>query len=208
MPKSWSSINSMIDNYLKCNIGETEEKVNSFLESKTQEIKNKLDLISKIINRLIDEKIFSKDKRTFNKFYIPYKFMICRLYFKLNDISVFNRHIKDILKDLKSKIFDVDIQIELECKSRNAMFQKKLINLIDNIIDNHYDKKDVNNNRLFSKKIISEKLKEQNNKCNICNCNLSNIQYDGDHIKKWSNGGKTEKSNLQVLCKPCHQKKN
>ena len=208
LPKSWSSINSMIDNYLKCNIGETEEKVNSFLESKTQEIKNKLDLISKIINRLIDEKIFSKDKRTFNKFYIPYKFMICRLYFKLNDISVFNRHIKDILKDLKSKIFDVDIQIELECKSRNAMFQKKLINLIDNIIDNHYDKKDVNNNRLFSKKIISEKLKEQNNKCNICNCNLSNIQYDGDHIKKWSNGGKTEKSNLQVLCKPCHQKKN
>ena len=208
LPKSWSSINSMIDNYLKCNIGETEEKVNSFLESKTQEIKDKLDLISKIINRLIDEKIFSKDKRTFNKFYIPYKFMICRLYFKLNDISVFNRHIKDILKDLKSKIFDVDIQIELECKSRNAMFQKKLINLIDNIIDNHYDKKDVNNNRLFSKKIISEKLKEQNNKCNICNCNLSNIQYDGDHIKKWSNGGKTEKSNLQVLCKPCHQKKN
>ena len=208
LPKSWSSINSMIDNYLKCNIGETEEKVNYFLESKTQEIKDKLDLISKIINRLIDEKIFSKDKRTFNKLFIPYKFMVCRLYFTLNNISIFNRHIKEILKDLKSKIFDVDIQIELECKSRNAMFQKKLINLIDTIIISHYDKNDEKNNRYFNKKIINEKLQAQNNKCNICQCDLSNREYDGDHINPWSNGGKTEYSNLQVLCKYCHQKKN
>lgn len=208
LPKSWASINSMIDNYLKYNIGETEEKVNNFLESKTQEIKDKLDLISKIIDRLIAEKIFSENKRTFNKLYIPYKFVVCRLYFKLNNISIFNRHIKEILKDLKSKIFDVDIQTKLECKSRNAMFQKKLINCIDDIIDKHYDKKDVNNNRLFSKKMISDQLNEQDNKCKLCNCDLSNIQYEGDHIKKWCNGGKTDKSNLQVLCKPCHQKKD
>ena len=208
LPKSWSSINSIIDNYLKKNIGETEDDVNTFLKNNTQEIKKKLDLISKIINRLIEENIFSKDKRTFNKFYIHYKFMICRLYFKLNDISVFNRHIKDILDDFKSKILEVDIQNILDCTSRNSMFQKKLINYIDKNIDNHYDKKDITNNRLFSKKIISEKLKKQNNKCNICNSDLTDIQYEGDHIKKWSNGGKTEISNLQVLCKPCHYKKD
>ena len=208
LPKSWSSINNMINNYLKCYIGETEEKVNYFLESETQEIKDKLDLISKIINRLIDEKIFSKDKRTFNKLFIPYKFMVCRLYFKLNNISLFNRHIKEILKDFKSKIFDVDIQIVLECKSRNAMFQKKLIKLIDTIIDSHYNKKDENNNRYFNKKMINEKLQAQNNKCNICHCDLSNMEYDGDHINPWSNGGNTEYLNLQVLCKYCHQKKN
>ena len=134
--------------------------------------------------------------------------MVCRLYFTLNNISIFNRHIKEILKDLKSKIFDVDIQIELECKSRNAMFQKKLINLIDTIIISHYDKNDEKNNRYFNKKIINEKLQAQNNKCNICQCDLSNREYDGDHINPWSNGGKTEYSNLQVLCKYCHQKKN
>ena len=66
----------------------------------------------------------------------------------------------------------------------------------------------MSNNRLFSKKMISDQLNEQDNKCKLCNCDLSNIQYEGDHIKKWCNGGKTDKSNLQVLCKPCHHKKN
>lgn len=208
LPKSWGSLNSIINNYLKSEIGETEEDVNMFLQNNTQEIRNKLDLLCKIINRLIDENIFNQDKRIFNKLFLPYKFMICRLYFKLKDISVFNRHINDILNDFNSRIIKVDIQDILNCKSRNAMFQKKLIDLIDNIIDEHYDKKDVNNNRLFSKKIISDQLKEQDYKCKLCNCDLSNIQYEGDHIIKWCNGGKTDKSNLQVLCKPCHYKKN
>jgi hypothetical protein len=207
LPTSWSSLNTLINRYLKQEIGETEEKVNYFLETKTQEINDKLDLISKMIKRLNDENIFTKDKRTFNKLFIPYKFMICRLHFKLKNISVFNRHINNILNDLKNKIIDIDIQKHLDCKARNATFQKKLINLIDTIIDSHYDKNDESNNRLFNKKTINKKLQEQNNKCNICQCDLSNMEYDGDHIDPWCNGGRTEYSNLQVLCKPCHNKK-
>lgn len=208
LPKSWGSINSMIDIYLKNVIGITEEDVNKFLKNNTQEIRNKLELLCKIIDNLIDKNIFSKNKREFNKLFLPYKFMICRLYFKLKDISIFNRHINDILNDFNSEIIQVDIQDTLKCKSRNAVFQKKLINFIDDIIDKNYDKKDVNNNRLFSKKMISDQLNEQDNKCKLCKCDLSNIQYEADHIKKWCSGGKTDKSNLQVLCKPCHYNKN
>lgn len=208
LPKSWSSLNNLINNYLKENIGETEERVNNFLETKTEEIKNKLDLLSKIINRFVEENIISNDRRSFNKLYVPYKFMICRLYFKLRDISIFNRHIENILVDFKHEILEQDIQHILDCRSRNAIFQRKLINFIDEIIDRHYDKKDVNNNRLFSKQMISDKLLEQYNKCNLCGCSLSDKKYEGDHIKKWCDGGKTNKSNLQVLCKPCHRKKN
>ena len=207
LPKSWSSINSLVDIYLKNDIGETVEKVNNFIEKNTQEIKNRLDFIVKIINRLTDEEIFSSDKRMFNKYFIPYKFIICRLCFKLKDISYFNRYIKNILNDCKNQILNVDIQTQLDCKSRNAEFQRRLINLIDTIINNHYNSNDKSNDRLFDKKMIIQKLEEQKNNCNMCGCNLSKIKYHADHIKKWSNGGKTEYSNLQILCIPCHQNK-
>jgi len=207
LPKSWSSINNMVDTYLKSKIGGTENQINKFLKDNTKEIKNRLDFICKIINRFIDEKLFSKDKREFNKFFLPYKFMIYRVCFKLKDISVFNRHINKIIYDFRNEILNIDIQTKLECTSRNAMFQKKLISLIDQIIDDNYDSKDVSNNRLFSKKMISKRLKGQDNKCCICSRDLTSISYEGDHIKKWCSGGKTEYSNLQVICKNCHRNK-
>ena len=56
-------------NFLKNDIGETEEDVNVFLQKNIQEIRNKLDLLCKITSRLKDERFFSEDKRTFNKFF-------------------------------------------------------------------------------------------------------------------------------------------
>lgn len=208
MPTSWSSINTIIDNYLKKNIGETEEEVNNFLINNKEEIKNKLDLIIKIIERLTSENIFSKDKKKFNKYFIPYKFIISRLCFKLKNMANFTRYIQNIITDLNNEILTIDIQKNLDCKSRNAIFQKNLIKLIDTIIDKHYDPKDNTNNRLFNKKMISDKLKEQKNKCNNCQKDLTTIKYEADHIKKWCNGGKTEYSNLQILCHQCHISKD
>ena len=57
---------------------------------------------------------------------------------------------------------------------------KKLINLIDKIIDSHYDKNDEKIIDYLIKN-INKKLQEQNNKCNICQCDLLNMEYDGDH---------------------------
>ena len=167
LPNSWSSLNSLTDTHLKKTVGETEEKVSEFLENKSQEIKNLLEFIVKIINRLTEEEIFSNDKKIFKKLFLPYKFMICRLAFKLKDISYFNRHIKNILNDFKNKI-TIDIQKDLVGgESRNAMFQKKLVNLIDKIIDKEYDPNDKSNDRLFDKKMIIQKLEEQKNNCNV-----------------------------------------
>jgi 5-methylcytosine-specific restriction endonuclease McrA len=102
------------------------------------------------------------------------------------------------------KITSVEIQEILECKSRNAVFQKKLILLIDGIIDSSYDTN--SDKRLFTKTQIKSKLKEQNDVCVICK--KSKEKYEGDHIIPWSKGGKTSYENLQVLCIPCNQSKS
>ena len=205
MPNSWASVNSLRDKYYEDNLGNTESSVLDYLKNNQVIIHDKLIMIKKIITTLKDNKFFSEEKKSFNKYYLPYKFIISRLLYKFNtNISLFNRHIIDIIEKLKLEITSVDIQEILECKSRNAIFQKKLILLIDKIIDSSYE---INNDkRLFTKTQIKSKLKEQNDVCAICKNSKEN--YQGDHIISWSKGGKTDSENLQVLCISCHQNKS
>ena len=205
LPKSWSSVNSLRDKYYEDNLGNSESSVNDYLKNNQDIINDKLSMMKKIINSLKDNKFFSEEKKIFNKYYLPYKFVISRLLYKFNtNIALFNRHIIDIIEKLKLEITNVDIQEKLECNSRNAIFQKKLINLIDNIISSSYEIK--NDKRLFTKTQIKSKLTEQNEACAICK--NSKEKYEGDHIIPWSKGGKTDYENLQVLCISCHHSKS
>ena len=205
MPKSWSSVNSLRDKYYEYNLGNSESSVDDYLKNNQEIICDKLGMIKKIITTLKDNKFFSEQKKIFNKYYLPYKFIISRLLYKFNtNISLFNRHIIDIIEKLRLKITSVEIQEILACKSRNAVFQKKLILLIDSIIDSSYDAN--SDKRLFTKTQIKSKLKEQNDVCVICK--KSKEKYEGDHIIPWSKGGKTNNENLQVLCIFCHQTKS
>lgn len=204
LPNSWSSVNTLRDKYYSETLGHTQQSVDTFLQNNEENIKSRIIMIKKIIATLKDNKFFSNDKKIFHKFYLPYKFIISRLLFKFKEISSFNRHIIDIIEQLKMQITDVDIQLKLECKSRNAMFQKKLIQLIDGIIHFSYEKN--KDKRLFTKAEVMRKLHEQNNVCD--DCKLSKENYEGHHIVEWSKGGKTNYDNLQVLCKACHTKKS
>ena len=107
----------------------------------------------------------------------------------------------------KIKITEIDIQKNLECKSKNATYQKKLINLIDDIIDKELDIKNPIHIRYFSKKMKEEKLKEQNGLCALCKTSLSLENSEADHIKKWTLMGLTTSENCQVLHKRCHKEK-
>lgn len=200
LPPSWGSVSMLRDKFYETHLGETEESVNAYLTSNQEDIKARLIFMKKIIETIKDNKFFSDDKRAFHKYYVPYKFIISRLMHTFKDISLFNRHIVDLLKIFKTEIIDIDIQSFLKCKSRNAMFQKKLFEFIDTIIEDsvakHTDK------RLFSKMDIKLKLEEQGGVCH--HCKESKEKYEGDHIVPWSAGGKTTADNLQVLCKHCH----
>ncbi|MGL5591729.1 MAG: HNH endonuclease family protein [Mycoplasmoidaceae bacterium] len=62
--------------------------------------------------------------------------------------------------------------------------------------------------RKFEDADKERKLQEQGGICNICGKELLDInQAKGDHIKPFAEGGRTEYSNLQILCGYCNGEK-
>ncbi len=59
----------------------------------------------------------------------------------------------------------------------------------------------------FSPKLRRELLQEQNRKCMYCGAPKSIKTTDVDHKTPVIRGGPNEKSNYQILCKPCNQRK-
>ncbi|MDR1867570.1 MAG: HNH endonuclease [Treponema sp.] len=43
--------------------------------------------------------------------------------------------------------------------------------------------------------------------CPVCNEHFEIADMEGDHIRPWTEGGKTLTDNLQMLCKDCNRKK-
>lgn len=64
------------------------------------------------------------------------------------------------------------------------------------------------NLRAFSDAIKLATYERQNHKCAFCGGHFEFEQMEGDHIKPWSKGGKTELANCQMLCKACNRRKS
>lgn len=64
------------------------------------------------------------------------------------------------------------------------------------------------NARKFDDKDMRRKYKEQGGVCPYCHGTFEESEMHGDHIRPWSKGGKTEYSNLQMLCSACNIKKS
>lgn len=205
LPNSWGSINVLRKNWNDKTLGSTEESVKIFMSEKISSIKSKIDFSLKIIQFFNEKNIFSKNKKLFNKLYFVYKCLICRSVFKFSDNSTFNKYKNIIIPIFEKEFLTIDIQEKLNCLSRNALFQRKLICCIDHNIDIVYNPKLPENRRFFSKSEQNTKLIEQGNVCN--KCKKAKDKYESDHIIEWSKGGLTTMENLQVLCIPCHQNK-
>jgi hypothetical protein len=205
LPNSWSSVHSLCEKYYEDTIGRTQESVSAYMQANEERINEQMIMMKKIVSTLNENMFFSSDKKIRAKNYLPYKLIIGRLMHKFKDISRFNRHIVDILQILDSEITgsSIHIQTKLDCTSRNASFQKKLINIIDSIIDKVIETN--KDKRYFPRTDVNFKLNQQNNACAICK--LEKEKYEGDHIIPWASGGKTVFENLQVLCSDCHRKK-
>ncbi len=64
------------------------------------------------------------------------------------------------------------------------------------------------NIRLFSDSIKSSVYEKQNGNCAICGNHFEINKMEADHINAWSNGGRTETSNCQMLCTECNRIKS
>ena len=62
--------------------------------------------------------------------------------------------------------------------------------------------------RAFDKKIKRRKYEEQDGVCAGCGESFTMEEMEADHIDPWSEGGKTEIENCQMLCKPCNRRKS
>lgn len=200
--KSWCSIKTMKDSWLKTNLGDTTESVKKYIDDNKEHINDLLNKLIKFIIGFKNEELFSKDKKVIKTYFIPYKFIISRCMFHIKNMPLFNRHCKNLAEQFKLKITTVDIQSVLECPTRNASFQKKLIEKIDDII---IEEIGTPVSRFFKKSMIIQKLKDQNSICLGCNKIINPTdEYHGDHIKSWTSGGETTMENLQILHKKCH----
>ena len=61
--------------------------------------------------------------------------------------------------------------------------------------------------RSFSPAMKRVAYERQGGVCPDCQETFDFGQMEGDHIKPWSKGGKTNADNCQMLCKPCNRKK-
>ena len=64
------------------------------------------------------------------------------------------------------------------------------------------------NIRAFSERDKLRKYEEQKHVCPKCGEAFTYDEMEGDHIVPWSQGGKTEYDNLQMLCKKCNRRKS
>lgn len=69
------------------------------------------------------------------------------------------------------------------------------------------------NIRAFTAGMKREVYERQNGKCANINCPEKDKKFEinemeGNHIKPWHVGGKTDASNCQMLCKDCNRRKS
>ena len=72
-----------------------------------------------------------------------------------------------------------------------------------------FDRKESHLNlRQFDDKMKRKAYEAQNGICPLCKNHFEYTEMEGDHIVPWSKGGKTEMSNLQMLCRLCNNTKS
>jgi 5-methylcytosine-specific restriction endonuclease McrA len=184
--------------------GKTVDAINDHIGDNKQVYGARLNVMRNILKELEDNRVLLEDV----DHTVPLIICIGRLGCYFSDISTFNRSSKGIFKLLKDRIFSLTpealAKVDGGDGSRNAKFQKKIVRLVDSIIEEVYVD---TGPRKFSPAMQKIAHKQQNGECASCRKKTPLTKCEGDHIEPYSTGGKTVQENLQMLCRPCHRAK-
>jgi hypothetical protein len=209
LPERFSSLGDLSEKWQHENVGRTHADVVASVSAHGPTWLDTLDRIRKTQAKYVDEELllegFSSSSLRRNA--VPVMFIITRTTALIRDPARVSRHVANLTAAFKTHILGVDIQQVLDCCSRNAVFQRKLLERIDNIILTEVGDSQ-QQPRCFPKAMIEEKLREQLNTCALCRAPITGSQkYEGDHVVPWVKGGETVQSNLQVVHQKCHKRK-
>lgn len=111
--------------------------------------------------------------------------------------------------NLYNKYKDADINpSEISKKVKELMTDDEVQNkkgIFEFVLSGEYKLLNLRTFRESEKRSVYEK---QNGICPICGNHFEYSEAEADHIIPWSKGGKTNISNLQVLCKKCNREKS
>lgn len=110
-----------------------------------------------------------------------------------------------LYRDYRDNAYDAD---ELEAQVKELMMDDEVKNK-KGIYPYLFNGKEKHLNlRQFTPTQKRQAYERQNGVCPICGEKFDFRQMEGDHITPWSEGGKTDDENLQMLCKECNRRKS
>jgi len=207
----YSSMEDLVEKWSDEILGKTPESIDMNTREKRELFLERLRYMRNLLREFQDrnvlhvesESIIDKSKD------IPLLIIIGRVAYWFPKMSAFRR----VADEICPKIHDVlkmdpnDLCKYLKVNSRNATFQKKLVEDIDTKLKVYSDK--ANERRCFTAAEKKKRLEEQGGLCPMCDTEILYHQRNaGDHIVEFCKGGSTLYENLQILHKRCHEEKN
>ena len=206
-----SSMEDLVDKWCENELGNTPDDIEINTRAKKESLILRLRYLRNLLRELQDrntlhingELIVDKSRD------IPFLIIMGRISYWFPTMSSFRRVANDVCPIIQDvlKMNPNDLCTYLKVSSRNATFQRKLVEYMDSKFKSYADQ--AKERRCFTAAEKKKKLDEQGGLCPECNKQIFDHQRNaGDHIIEYCMGGTTTYENLQILHKLCHESKN
>ena len=204
-------MDDLVKRWCEDNLGKATTEIDTNTRAKKESLLLRLRFMKNLLKELEDRDVFYVDGKSIidKSKDVPIIIIIGRLANWFPNMSAFRRVAEEVCPIIRNilKMDPNELCAYLKATTRNASFQKKLIEDIDTKCKAYTEK--AKERRCFTIAEKKKKLEEQGGKCSMCEGIIYEYQRTaGDHIVEYCIGGSTSYDNLQIVHKLCHEKKN